>query len=383
MAGADKDGLHFDGYEDAEVSAFVWPDDPIALEKELTIFRKMRIQVAALRTRNKQPIEPSFLNEITAGLLGLKIVNMTPDLLKKTLMVRGMELIQSLPARAEHKDLAQYLLQKWNSEAEERALLAATNTPSDPDLDLDLDPDDSSPGTTTPLSPARSGPRKPYKRTHGLVLRKPPPTHPIYGHNGIMHGLLVDKSSGRRAYITDPSYTPRFCKIYGHNGLRIGAWFPMQRVAALRGAHGPLMAGIDIGPSGAYSVVVKGGSVYEDFDRDLGDVLWYSGSGSHVNLGSVPRETGGTNALRRSVETGQAVRVLRASGATGGVAPKPVCGMRYDGLYRVEGSTIKTNHLGGAYEQFKLVRSENQDPIDYTRPTVQEQRDYEALYYDY
>ncbi|KAK5711790.1 hypothetical protein LTR17_018233 [Elasticomyces elasticus] len=117
--------------------------------------------------------------------------------------------------------------------------------------------------------------------TVSKVVKLPPADHPIWGVHGIMHGVartITIKADGRKRYWTksDPRYLSekRNANVHGHNGIEIGAWFPRQLVAILRGAHGELQGGISgSGESGAYSIVSSG--AYDRTDRDRGNVLYY------------------------------------------------------------------------------------------------------------
>jgi len=168
-------------------------------------------------------------------------------------------------------------------------------------------------------------------------IRAPPASHSIFGEHGIMHGVVLKTSSRRKDYILDSRYQKRDAKVFGHNGLDVGQWWPMQIVALFNGAHGSKIAGISgNAETGAYSVVTSGGA-YEELDEDRGDTMYYSGPRSHVNTD--PKKpfpsTNATNALKTSQRTGRPVRVLRAAGAGGsksGSKWRPTVGIRYDGL---------------------------------------------------
>lgn len=208
---------------------------------------------------------------------------------------------------------------------------------------------------------------------YGKVLL-PPREHPIFGVDGIMHGIALKKGR-RKTPVLDPRFPQRNAKVYGHNGLQVGACFPFQIVALSRGAHGVSQGGISGNKeTGAYSIVVSG--QYDDLDQDSGDILYYSGSNSHDNEDprGPPPSTQGTLALQASLASENPVRVLRSSSCKSIYAPKD--GFRYDGLYKVVSTRYPTNMKGGKYEQFKLVRLEGQPPIDMSRPTPQERRDY-------
>ncbi|WPH03885.1 E3 ubiquitin-protein ligase ORTHRUS 1 [Acrodontium crateriforme] len=212
------------------------------------------------------------------------------------------------------------------------------------------------------------------------TIKFPPEDHPIWGVDGIMHGIALKRRDATESQVLDSRYDKRDCKVFGDNGLEVGQWFARRLVALFRGAHGSSQAGIvGDGNSGAYSIVVSG--AYEDLDQDRGDVIYYSGSNSHSNTDprQPPPATTGTQALYRSIETGEAVRVLRTSSGAGRL--RPVCGLRYDGLYRVVRLRNPMNGKGGRYDQFELVRVEGQVPLDRLklRPTLQEQRQFEKI----
>ena len=155
------------------------------------------------------------------------------------------------------------------------------------------------------------------------------------------------------------------------------------------GAHGASQAGISADPhKGAYSIVVSG--EYEDLDTDKGDVLYYSGSGSHANTNprQTPASTSGTQALHASLASGNPVRVLRSHSGNGYHAPSKV--LRYDGLYRLVDVRTPRNMNGGLYEQFKLERisreeDELQIPIGRckARPNGQDLKEYDRIDWSY
>ncbi|KAK5162899.1 uncharacterized protein LTR77_011060 [Saxophila tyrrhenica] len=209
----------------------------------------------------------------------------------------------------------------------------------------------------------------------------PPPQDPLWGLNGIMHGIAIRTGAdGRRSNFTDPRYKreKREAKVFGHNGLENGAWYPFRLNAIFHGAHGASQAGIsgDL-QTGAYSIVVS--NLYHEFDEDLGNTIVYCGAGGNDNIDpNRAAKSTGTEALRASRQNGQSVRVLRT--ASGRSAWAPRAGLRYDGLYRVVSvNNTQRNRLGGMVETFKLVRLDNQQPIDLSRPTAQEVRDLERV----
>lgn len=73
---------------------------------------------------------------------------------------------------------------------------------------------------------------------------------------------------GSNTYVLNPNFQQRPAKVSGHNGLAVGAWFPMQRCALAKGAHGMPVAGISGSADyGAYSIVVAGGA-YKEVDEE-------------------------------------------------------------------------------------------------------------------
>ncbi len=113
-------------------------------------------------------------------------------------------------------------------------------------------------------------------------------------------------------------------------------------------------------------------------DNDLGDILYYSGSGSSVNIDPVnPNLTRGVKALRHSMSVQRPIRVIRSSAGKSAFAPS--CGYRYDGLYTIVREDLERNKLGGAYLRFKLSRADNPASIDLSRPNQQERMAFARL----
>ncbi|KXJ93874.1 PUA-like domain-containing protein [Microdochium bolleyi] len=216
-------------------------------------------------------------------------------------------------------------------------------------------------------------------------LALPPANHPIFGRDGIMHGVITGRGKNNRIVRRlNPLLQRKKTTVYGHNGIPVGAWFPLQLVALFNGAHGSAMGGIHGDTQlGAYSIVIA--NTYDDLDTDDGDMIYYSGSNSHKNTDPKrPAEsTNGTQALKASFRTQNPVRVLR-SGGSSAVAKRsrnsylPEAGIRYDGLYRVVNMRTPKNRNGGMYEQFRLERLPEQPTlaeIRETSPTQQQLRD--------
>ncbi|KAK8086664.1 hypothetical protein PG994_001638 [Apiospora phragmitis] len=181
---------------------------------------------------------------------------------------------------------------------------------------------------------------------------------PLFGTTGIMHGVILTRNhAGRRVYMLKPRLLHQSSKEFGHNGLSVGQWFPMRLAALHHGAHRASQAGIyGSQKTGAFSIVA-GNSTYHEFDQDTGDTLYYSAPRAHENKdpNQVAPASSGSLALRSSSSSRNPVRVLRAAGG-GSNKWLPRCGLRYDGLYRVDTVREKKNASGGLYEQFKLVR---------------------------
>ncbi|KAI1427393.1 PUA-like domain-containing protein [Xylaria sp. FL1777] len=220
----------------------------------------------------------------------------------------------------------------------------------------DEDPDGGSNAETLPTAEPTIG-----------VIELPSANDPIFGVGGIMYGIIVDTSGKRKDYRFRPDLPRKSFKVYGHNGIALGTWFPFQINALFWGAHGARMGGISGSvTTGAWSIVVAG--TYEDLDTDRGNTLYYSGSNSHDNTDpqrAAPASQG-TKALHSSYTTQNPVRVLRSGGAFSSRNQNPhlpSCGLRYDGLYRVVAFQQRRNQKGGLYDQFKLERLPDQTPL--------------------
>ena len=117
---------------------------------------------------------------------------------------------------------------------------------------------------------------------------------------------------------------------------------------------------------------------YDELDKDEGDILYYSGSDSNMNVDPVnPIMTHHTKALQKSRRDARPVRVLRTS--AGKAAHCPSRGIRYDGLYRIVAEGIARNTRGGAYVRFKLERINDQANMDLSRPSQEEKAVFDRL----
>lgn len=181
----------------------------------------------------------------------------------------------------------------------------------------------------------------------------PPTNHPIYGTHGIMHGVITGRGKNNRIVRRlNPLLPKKKASVYGHNGIPVGSWYPLQFAALFHGAHGSVGGGIHGSVQhGAYSIVIA--NKYDDLDTDDGDTIYYSGSNSHTNTDpNRPAEsTNNTKALKASVRTQNPVRVLRSGGSSAVVNRSknsylPEAGFRYDGLYRVVSMRTPKNRNG-------------------------------------
>ncbi|KAK3388714.1 PUA-like domain-containing protein [Sordaria brevicollis] len=204
------------------------------------------------------------------------------------------------------------------------------------------------------------------------VIKLPPVSHPIWGRQGIMHGLARRTSAqGRVVVILNPSYQQekRNARVFGHNGHKPGTWWPYQKAALFHGAHGSPQAGITGDPErGTFSIVVSATSAYRDLNQDQGTVLWYSADKSTENASPVStgETSNATASLLQARKKGTPVRVLRHSGKSTTADSRrsfiyPTVGIRYDGLYKIVDQDIGTNKHGGAIKLFKLVRLPDSD----------------------
>lgn len=213
---------------------------------------------------------------------------------------------------------------------------------------------------TAESTPARA------RRESSLQVVETADDDPIFGPGKIMHDIQIFRGKGNgKSYRINMAYQKPPSKVFGHNGIEVGRCWPFQIAAFRDGAHGRTMGGIaGTATEGCYSIVVSG--KYDDIDYDLGHTIYYSDSKALSNKSERPEQTGGSNALRRSITTRKPVRVLRSSGGKWAGCPK--VGLRYDGLYRVIEEKTLRNKLGGGYAQFTLKRIV--DPND-PQPEIQ------------
>ncbi|KIJ68417.1 hypothetical protein HYDPIDRAFT_36895 [Hydnomerulius pinastri MD-312] len=165
-------------------------------------------------------------------------------------------------------------------------------------------------------------------------------------------------------------------KTYGSiPGIEVGSWWASREECSNDAIHAPWVGGIAPGPSGAYSVALSGG--YDD-DVDNGYAFTYTGAGGRDLKGTkaAPKnlrtaeqssdqsfEHNHNKALKRSVETGKPVRVIRGFKLQSKYGPSE--GYRYDGLYVVKKYwQVKGLNKGGYLVcKFAFVRLPDQPDI--------------------
>lgn len=197
---------------------------------------------------------------------------------------------------------------------------------------------------------------------------------------GIVQGRSKNEKLGRTgtADHVDRKFEGRRRGFFHGNGhLRNGQWWPTQLCAVRDGAHSAIVGGICGNKGeGAWSCVMSGGE-YPNVDN--GDEVYYYGTESS----DPTTPTDATLRMIESAKSGEPVRVLRAAKMTtqGTNRYKPAEGMRYDGLYKVEGYEVKD--LTKQVHLFHLVRVPGQGAIRYrgpeVRPTREELEALEAL----
>lgn len=335
-------------------------------------------KLAVLSRRLKEPAnDAALLLRLDEYLAQLSEIDMRPEINEKARISSALRTICGVREdcwfHQRHVQLAHDLLQRFDNE---RWGAAMTLAPDPPDMHQQQD--------TLPTSPNRCKPYRRRRKSSVSVgnIHSPPAGHHIWGVHGIMHGIAVHKHDGKKNNLLDPRYEhrKRDARNYGHNGLTVGQWFPIQLVALFNGAHGSAQGGIHGDKAnGAFSILV--GGKYDLLDTDNGNTLFYSGTGSCDNRdpdNPVP-STQGTLALHASMRTRTPVRVMRAAGSSSSFAPS--LGLRYDGLYIVEEVILSENTKGGKYEKFKLVREPNQRHLNelVTIPSIRQQNDYARI----
>ncbi|KAF8121931.1 PUA-like domain-containing protein [Boletus edulis] len=165
-------------------------------------------------------------------------------------------------------------------------------------------------------------------------------------------------------------------KTYGAiPGIEVGSWWVSREECSNDAVHAPWVGGIAPGPDGAYSIALSGG--YDD-DVDDGYAFTYTGAGGRDLKGTkaAPKnlrtaeqsfdqsfEHNHNKALKRSVETGKPIRVIRGFKLRSKYGPSE--GYRYDGLYVVKKYWQEKGLNKGGFLvcKFAFVRLPGQPPI--------------------
>ncbi|SPO29313.1 uncharacterized protein UTRI_06262 [Ustilago trichophora] len=165
-------------------------------------------------------------------------------------------------------------------------------------------------------------------------------------------------------------------------GIPIGTWWEKRIHCSTDSIHAPTVAGISGDASlGCWSICLSGG--YED-DIDSGEFFTYTGSGGRdlkgtkqnpKNLRTAPQSKdqswdGKNAALKKSVETGKPVRVVRGYKGANEFCPKE--GYVYSGLYRVKEAWMEKGASGFMVCRFKFERLAGQDALPTFDHTVEE-----------
>lgn len=332
--------------------------------------RVIQAQAQHLKTRT---LTEQQIQDLRAFFVILNNIEMTPELKSATKLDVAMDVVMRTSSGwkfpAEFQEKAKNLMEYWEGQN-----WGADEVVEESESESESDDNDEDTAGNAGQAKTQRRPRPIQERI--TMVRRPPRDHPIFGENGIMHGIFMVRGQ-TTAYKFDDTVARKNPAVFGHNGIEVGSCWPLQ-IAALRdGAHGSRMAGISGKRNeGAYSVVVSG--MYAGLDKDHGDVLLYSGSDSHANEDpDAPKITGHTRVLMKSVETRRPVRVIRSRGANSRFSP--AAGLRYDGLFEAVSYAIQKNKKGGAYVQFRLERCGNQPSIDLHRPTHEEKRLFEDV----
>ncbi|KAJ7336372.1 PUA-like domain-containing protein [Mycena albidolilacea] len=163
-----------------------------------------------------------------------------------------------------------------------------------------------------------------------------------------------------------------YSKVHGDcSGIPVGLMFADRKDLYDSGLHGRTVAGIfgTKADGGAFSIVLNEG--YED-DEDQGETIIYTGEGKgkpdegqdtkswKKQQADQDMNSPGNAALKRSVETGNLVRVIR--GSDGNIKYAPLQGYRYDGLYKVERAYIEEGKAGFKMCKFLLRRDDTIQP---------------------
>jgi hypothetical protein len=260
------------------------PDDYLSRVKAMKRLndnlRTFAVQLRKDRVRESKPGQRlrdarGYLAWLSGG------IQMSPQLRKDTFIETILRIVLN-PEFKFPSDLvlqAQDLLDKWQEENWGQGFVEA-----DEEGTVDIEEHPSSVVPTDSPSSRRVAPAA-GQQSPPDVVQLPSPDHPIYGLRGseypdslssplfflgllsyhsdytwhpsnifrkskptltslaVMHGVLM-KRGNRISYCRDTRYPARSARVFGHNGIEIGTWWPRQLVALFNGAHGAMIGGI-------------------------------------------------------------------------------------------------------------------------------------------
>jgi hypothetical protein len=129
-----------------------------------------------------------------------------------------------------HRELAEYIINKFNSQnwgvPEEVEKKSASNTKGKKRRMEESE--DEEPAVKKPKS----------VQVDKSKIKRAPKDHPIYGESGIMRGILWYRTRNGSQTCLDEKYPVKDPRVFAHNGLDVGSWFPRQMAAMRDGAHG-------------------------------------------------------------------------------------------------------------------------------------------------
>ncbi|KAF6171799.1 hypothetical protein GIB67_007320 [Kingdonia uniflora] len=150
------------------------------------------------------------------------------------------------------------------------------------------------------------------------------------------------------------------------SGVKVGDKFNFRVELHLIGLHRPFRNGIDFVRRGntiiATSIVASGG--YDDYTKENGDVLYYSGQGGNPSAKTLFPEDQklerGNLSLKNSMDEKTPVRVIRGLKDMKDTKGKMVHTFSYHGLYKVEDFWQVRGPHGNVVFRFRLRRTQGQ-----------------------
>jgi hypothetical protein len=227
---------------------------PNNLEERVKFINTEKKTVAKLCVASKTGVlDPNTAStEAKAWLLRLELfmqwletsVEMTPTLKKRTQIDTALQLIFNNPKfhfKETTRERARLLYERWQAQNWGKGEVVDESSEDD----TATSEDNAAGSSKRRKSSTDGGTAKgiPVSKL-GTTVRPPPANYPIFGVEGIMHGVALKIGAHRKDYILDSRYQKRDAKVYGHNGLQVGDWWPVQLLALFNGAHGARMGGI-------------------------------------------------------------------------------------------------------------------------------------------